>query len=71
MAEDLAKYGLYFDYLYNLRVLDPEVSNDTNDLKEKTGEYADSKCFWIVKSSSVHSFIKISCRTTGISENYR
>lgn len=43
MTEDLAKHGLYFDYLYNLRVLDPNIASETSDLKEKSGEYIDSK----------------------------
>lgn len=43
MTEDLAKHGLYFDYLYNLRVLDPNISSETTDLKEKSGEYTESK----------------------------
>lgn len=43
MTEDLAKHGLYFDYLYNLRVLDPNIASETSDLKEKSGEYIESK----------------------------
>lgn len=43
MTEDLAKHGLYFDYLYNLRVLDPNIAGETSDLKEKSGEYTESK----------------------------
>lgn len=46
MSEELAKHGLYFDYLYNLRVLDPNISNETSDLKEKSGEYTES-IYWI------------------------
>lgn len=43
MPDELSKHGLFFDYLYNLRVLDPKVSNETADLKEKSGEYSESK----------------------------
>lgn len=43
MTEELAKNGLFFDYLYNLRVLDPNIASETNDLKDKSGEYTDSK----------------------------
>lgn len=43
MTEELAKHGLFFDYLHNLRVLDPNVSSETTDLKEKSGEYTESK----------------------------
>lgn len=44
MTEELSKNGLYFDYLYNLRVLDPNIASDTSDLKEKSGEYNESEC---------------------------
>lgn len=43
MTEELAKHGLYFDYLYNLRVLDPDIATETADLREKSGEYIESK----------------------------
>lgn len=43
MAEELFKHNLFFDYLYNLRLVDPELSAETNDLKEKSAEYTDSK----------------------------
>lgn len=43
MTEELAKHGLFFDYLYNLRVLEPNIASDTSDLKEKSGEYTESK----------------------------
>lgn len=42
MADELAKNNLFFDYLYNLRLLDPDLSAETNDLKEKSAEYIDS-----------------------------
>lgn len=45
MSDELSKHGLFFDYLYNLRVLDPNVSNETADLKEKSGEYCESMLF--------------------------
>lgn len=45
MTEELAKHGLFFDYLYNLRVLEPNIAGDTSDLKEKSGEYTESKQF--------------------------
>lgn len=44
MTDELSKHGLYFDYLYNLRVLDPNIASDTSDLKEKSGEYNESEC---------------------------
>lgn len=44
MSEDLSKHGLFFDYLYNLRVLDPNIAGETNDLKEMSGDYTESMC---------------------------
>lgn len=44
MNEDLSKHGLFFDYLYNLRVLDPSIAGETTDLKEKSGDYTQSLC---------------------------
>ncbi|XP_015607499.1 intraflagellar transport protein 20 homolog [Cephus cinctus] len=35
MADSLAKYGLYVDDLGKICVLEPEVSNQTNKLKEE------------------------------------
>ncbi|CAK9796460.1 Intraflagellar transport protein 20 homolog B [Anthophora plagiata] len=35
MADSLAKYGIYIDDLSKVRVLEPEVSNQTSKLKEE------------------------------------
>ncbi|XP_006569307.1 intraflagellar transport protein 20 homolog isoform X2 [Apis dorsata] len=35
MADPLAKYGIYIDDLSKIRVLEPEVANQTNKLKEE------------------------------------
>ncbi|XP_076232199.1 intraflagellar transport 20 [Calliopsis andreniformis] len=35
MADSLAKYGIYIDDLCKIRVLEPEVANQTNKLKEE------------------------------------
>ncbi|XP_031840976.1 intraflagellar transport 20 [Nomia melanderi] len=35
MADSLAKYGIYIDDLSKVRVLEPEVANQTNKLKEE------------------------------------
>ncbi|XP_054007780.1 intraflagellar transport protein 20 homolog [Hylaeus anthracinus] len=35
MADSLAKYGIYIDDLSKIRVLEPEVANQTNKLKEE------------------------------------
>ena len=44
MAKDpLAEANLHFDELNKLRVLDPEVSQKTTELKEECKEFVDSK----------------------------
>lgn len=43
MNDELSQHGLFFDYLYNIRVLNPNVVNETEELKEKSGEYSESK----------------------------
>ncbi|XP_003701633.1 intraflagellar transport 20 [Megachile rotundata] len=35
MADSLAKYGIYIDDLSKIRVLEPEVANQANKLKEE------------------------------------
>ncbi|XP_076161506.1 intraflagellar transport 20 isoform X1 [Ptiloglossa arizonensis] len=35
MADSLAKYGIYIDDLSKIRILEPEVANQTNKLKEE------------------------------------
>lgn len=45
MANDpLAEAGFYFDELNKLRVLEPDVSHKTSELKEECKEFVDSKC---------------------------
>ncbi|XP_059612034.1 intraflagellar transport protein 20 homolog [Phlebotomus argentipes] len=41
MSEELAKIGLYIDDLYLLRVIEPEIANETNDLKHDCTNYSD------------------------------
>lgn len=44
MAKDpLAEAGFYFDELNKLRVLEPDVSQRTSELKEECKEFVDSK----------------------------
>lgn len=43
MAEDLEKFGLFFDDIYSIRVQNPKITNEANDLKEECEEYASSK----------------------------
>ncbi|XP_058838356.1 intraflagellar transport protein 20 homolog [Topomyia yanbarensis] len=37
MNDEFGKSGLYIDDLYTLRVIDPEVAHETNDLKDECG----------------------------------
>lgn len=43
MAEELVKAGLYFDDFHSLRVLDPEISSQTSDLKDECENFSESK----------------------------
>ena len=43
MAEEaLARAGLYFDDLNKIRVLEPEIAQQTTDLKEECKDFLDS-----------------------------
>lgn len=42
MSEELAKSGLYIDDFYLLRVLEPEIANETNDLKDECSNFEES-----------------------------
>lgn len=45
MAKDiLGEAGLHFDELNKLRVLDPEVTQQTTELKEECKDFVDSEC---------------------------
>ncbi|XP_022247597.1 intraflagellar transport protein 20 homolog [Limulus polyphemus] len=41
-AEAFGKNGLFFDELNKIRILDPAVSQETNELKEECKEFVDS-----------------------------
>lgn len=43
MAEELVRSGLYFDDFYSLRVLDPEISSQTVELKDECENFDESK----------------------------
>ena len=44
MADDaLAKAGLHFDELNKIRVLEPEIQQETQELKEGCKEFVDSE----------------------------
>lgn len=40
--DSLTKSGIYFDEVDKIRILDPEVSKQTNDLKEECKIYVES-----------------------------
>ena len=47
MAKDiLGEAGLHFDELNKLRVLDPEVTQQTIELKEECKDFVDSEYRW-------------------------
>ncbi|XP_015524876.1 intraflagellar transport protein 20 homolog [Neodiprion pinetum] len=56
MADSLGKYGLFIDDLSKIRVLEPEISNQTNKLKEECQNFV-SKITEFQKSSD--DFIQI------------
>ena len=43
--EALARAGLHFDELNKIRVLEPEVAQQTNELKDECKDFLDSKYF--------------------------
>lgn len=43
MAEELLKSDLYFDDFRKLRVLEPEMAEKTNDLKDQCKDFVECK----------------------------
>lgn len=43
MSEELTKAGLYIDDFHMLRVLDPDIANETGDLKDECLNYSESE----------------------------
>lgn len=43
MAEILGRYGIYFDEVDKVCILEPEIFKQTNDLKEECKIYTESK----------------------------
>ena len=41
--EAIANAGLHFDDLNKIRVLEPEIQNQTSELKEECKDFVDSK----------------------------
>lgn len=48
MSDDLSNRGIYFDDVYVLRVLDPEITTETHDLRSESSEYVERESFWDV-----------------------
>lgn len=42
MSDDLSKIGIYFDDFHTLRVLEPTIANETNDLKDECYKFSES-----------------------------
>lgn len=45
MSDLLAKQGIYFDEVDKVCILEPEISKQTNDLKEICQNYIESNTF--------------------------
>jgi intraflagellar transport protein 20 len=59
MAEEaLNKAGLHFDELNKIRVLDPEVGQQSNELKEECKAFLDSTYGFVYKFS-VGNYLKL------------
>lgn len=60
MAKDpLTDAGLHFDELNKLRVLDPDVSQKTTELKEECKDFVDSKFIKVYSDNYSEFFINI------------
>lgn len=46
MADSLAKYGLYIDDLFKIRILEPDVANQTVKLKDECHNFVSSKLLY-------------------------
>lgn len=66
MAEELKKQGLFVDESYVLRVLEPSVAKDTQDLKEENEVFLESNCSFLfifpLEYSSLLSLLMTGCR---------
>lgn len=54
MAEELKKHGLFVDESYMLRVLEPQIAKDTQDLRDENEIFLESEKF-----DSILNFYKI------------
>ena len=67
MAEEaLAKAGLHFDELNKIRVLEPEVAQQTGELKEECKDFLDSKLSRNVTEIECHSETETMSQTVAV-----
>ncbi|KAH8855710.1 Intraflagellar transport protein 20 like [Schistosoma japonicum] len=57
MAESLAQDGLYIDDFYKLRIVDPKIAQETNELKEECEKYLMKMADFKVISSEILNLI--------------
>lgn len=77
-SEEVSKYGIYFDEIYTLRVLEPDVASETNDLIDECSGYTESTYHIhttnnpIIKKffTELNEFRKISEHFIGITESF-
>lgn len=63
MANDLlSKAGLYVDELNKIRIADPSITKQTQELKDDCHKFVDSKCsfffFWDLHYDEQHTLMR-------------
>lgn len=61
--EALAKAGLHFDELNKIRVLEPEIAQQTRELKEECKDFVESIIFTTCKFHSIFVELRQKIRT--------
>lgn len=72
MGEEFGKSGLYIDDLYTLRVIDPEVANETNELKDECERFTESKLrlvWWFTMERGKQTNALFSCRNPSFTQS--
>ncbi|XP_037032780.1 intraflagellar transport protein 20 homolog [Bradysia coprophila] len=59
MSDDLSNRGIYFDDIYVLRVLNPEITTETNDLRSESSDYVEQLSEF---QKITNEFIKVSAK---------
>ncbi|KAK4473250.1 hypothetical protein MN116_004421 [Schistosoma mekongi] len=57
MAESLAQDGLYIDDFYKLRIVDPKIAQETNELREECEKYLTKMADFKVITSEILNLI--------------